>query len=241
MSPQTKSCETTGSVLLFFVVVVCVAIEGVALPTNGSIRGTTDKFSFALVQPFGSLSVNKAGCCPYSATPLALAIQNVTNFKTLFIIGAQKGGTTWLFHLLRQHPSFIAAIPPNRQGSQAKSAKTKTVVANNAKNQPIKEPNFFNSFRMPIIGLDNYLRMFNVPKLRTHWLLDATPDYIATPIAACRLRTVFPNARFVITLKDPVHRAFSAYYMLKYAACSVLDLVSMLPQCSKLGNCFAMC
>ncbi len=46
--------------------------------------------------------------------------------------------------------------------------------------------------------------------------LDATPEYLPTPAAACRIASAFPNAKLVVVLKDPVVRALSAWNMFDY-------------------------
>ncbi|GAX77033.1 hypothetical protein CEUSTIGMA_g4480.t1 [Chlamydomonas eustigma] len=43
--------------------------------------------------------------------------------------------------------------------------------------------------------------------------MDGTPDYLHIPSAACRIKATFPNARFIVLLRDPVSRAFSHWNM----------------------------
>ena len=43
--------------------------------------------------------------------------------------------------------------------------------------------------------------------------LDATPDLIHVPSAACRIAAAFPRARLVAVLRDPVQRALSNWNM----------------------------
>jgi hypothetical protein len=56
------------------------------------------------------------------------------------------------------------------------------------------------------------------PDLRAKVYLDGTPDYMQIPAAACRIRSLFPNARLLVLLKDPAMRAFSAWNMLQVRA-----------------------
>ncbi|KAG1660123.1 hypothetical protein FOA52_003783, partial [Chlamydomonas sp. UWO 241] len=56
------------------------------------------------------------------------------------------------------------------------------------------------------------------PWNRTATFIDATPDYLHIPAAACRLSAAFPKARLLLVLRDPVRRAFSAHNMMKLEA-----------------------
>lgn len=46
--------------------------------------------------------------------------------------------------------------------------------------------------------------------------LDATPDYMHVPSAACRIASVFPKAKLVVMIKDPVMRALSGWNMVRH-------------------------
>lgn len=46
--------------------------------------------------------------------------------------------------------------------------------------------------------------------------LDATPDYMHIPSAACRIASVFPKAKLVVMIKDPVMRALSGWNMVRH-------------------------
>ena len=46
--------------------------------------------------------------------------------------------------------------------------------------------------------------------------LDGTPDYLHIPAAACRIAAAFPDARFIVLLKDPVQRALSHHSMIMH-------------------------
>ena len=45
--------------------------------------------------------------------------------------------------------------------------------------------------------------------------IDGTPDYLHLPTSACRISQVFPNAKLIIVLRDPVMRALSQWNMLR--------------------------
>lgn len=115
----------------------------------------------------------------------------------LFLIGAQKAGTTFLATLLGQHEGICLAEP--------------------------KEPHFFTQNWER--GERWYREFFTRPELQ--WLLDASPSYSAAPLPGQfegrakphptagvpkRILDASPEARFIYIMRDPVKRAYSAYW-----------------------------
>jgi hypothetical protein len=106
------------------------------------------------------------------------------------IIGAQKAGTTALHSYLRRHPGIAGVIP--RPSALA---------------QHIKEVHFFDKNYEK--GVRWYRAQF--PKRSEGgFIIEATPNYI-TPHAALRLHALLPEAKLVLSLRDPVDRAYSRY------------------------------
>ena len=102
------------------------------------------------------------------------------------IIGAQKCGTTYFYHLLSQHPYVEPAAK--------------------------KELHFFNDLFEE--GVDWYRRCFPQPRLkdgRRTITGEATPSYLSHPHAARRMAEVIPHARLIALLRNPVDRAYSHY------------------------------
>ena len=125
------------------------------------------------------------------------------------IIGAQKAGTTTLYHLLRGHPAIF--MPE------------------------VKEPGFFirgfpdpvrfQTLRRPDDGrtattigsrgaawstLEEYAALFE-PGAELPLRGEASTPYLPSPYAARRIAEVLPDIRLIVLLRDPVERAFSAY------------------------------
>jgi len=101
------------------------------------------------------------------------------------IIGAQKCGTTSLFH-------YLAGIEDVHMARE-------------------KEVHFFD--RHFARGLDWYESRFRAgdgPAPR--WLGEATPLYIFHPWAMSRIRETLPGCRLVVVLRNPVDRAYSHYH-----------------------------
>lgn len=117
----------------------------------------------------------------------------------VFLIGAQKAGTTFLAGLLDQHPRIALASP--------------------------KEPHYFTQHRDR--GLQWYRRCFP-ENVDTRILVDASPSYSAAPRLADardaeqpsnpyvgvphRIAQVSPHARFLYVVRDPVARMHSGYW-----------------------------
>jgi hypothetical protein len=107
------------------------------------------------------------------------------------IIGAQKAGTTSLYHYLAQHPQIYVS--------------------------PIKEPNFFASegekpdpSRPSINDIDDYENLFDgVSDERA--IGEASPWYLYSPKARERIKHYIPQAKLIAILRDPAERAYSQF------------------------------
>ncbi len=106
----------------------------------------------------------------------------------LYLIGAQKAGTTTLAFLLDQHPDIALSDP--------------------------KEPGYF--VDPDAKGLEWYRGCF--PAKLPAMLLDASTGYTmmaaqsgADDSVPLRIKAAAPDARFIYVLRDPVDRTISAY------------------------------
>ncbi|HEV2436342.1 MAG TPA: sulfotransferase [Verrucomicrobiae bacterium] len=106
----------------------------------------------------------------------------------LFIVGAQRSGSTYLYHLLDSHPDVSMAKPVR------------------------PEPKFFLSDDLYCRGRRFYEETyFTAFSGRTSYLGEKSTSYIESPIAARRIRDFYPDARILMILRDPVQRAWSNY------------------------------
>jgi len=108
-------------------------------------------------------------------------------WPNLFIVGAPKGGTTTLWRYLDQHPDIFMC--------------------------PAKEPNFFLDPTPPVRvpTEDAYLRLFSGAG-DERWLGEASGRYFSDPATPGLIEATVPEARIVISLRDPVERAYSSYW-----------------------------
>jgi hypothetical protein len=104
------------------------------------------------------------------------------------IIGAQKGGTSFLYHLLTQHPLVEPAVR--------------------------KEVRYFEGLFG--LGVEWYRWCFAQPKWkdgRRTITGEATPSYLFHAPVAKRMAETVPQARLIALLRNPVDRAYSHYQM----------------------------
>ena len=108
----------------------------------------------------------------------------------LFILGAGKCGTTSLHHALSGHPEIYLTR--------------------------VKEPSFFSSGFQVVANPIEYFNLF--PETEGKRLYgEASHVYFSAPEAAPVLRQLFPDARFLLMVRDPVLRAHSLYrHMRRY-------------------------
>lgn len=124
---------------------------------------------------------------------------------SLFILGVQKCGTTTVADLLAQQPEIF--VPS------------------------VKETYFFCDESYYAKGEEWYLKEFYASKFTRSalYLCDATPFYLASEQAIQRLRQYTANdARYIVCLRDPVARAYSAYWHQRRLGNEPLDFESAL-------------
>ena len=112
-------------------------------------------------------------------------------WPNLFIVGAPRAGTTSLWRYLDRHPEIWMA--------------------------KVKEPNFFSGVRRPlnpdVHDEASYLRLF-APGADCRVRGEASNSYFYAEDVPERIKRVNPEARFLISLRDPVERTYSGYWYL---------------------------
>ena len=113
-----------------------------------------------------------------------------------FIVGAPKAGTTALHSYLNDHPQVCMSVD--------------------------KEPNFFSHSEIAsqnlyydkknVASIEEYLQLFKC-KTAEKAIGEASVSYLYYPDVAKRIFAFNPNAKIIISLREPVSRAFSHYQM----------------------------
>lgn len=135
--------------------------------------------------------------------------QTLPNF---FIVGAPKAGTTSLYHYLCRHPDVFMS--------------------------PIKEPNYFcyqdtraqklYHKEKGIGDWNKYVSLFQHNNGRKKAVGEASVAYLFYPQVPQRIHQKIPHARIIISLRNPVERALSHYFMeykLGYVNVPLADVV----------------
>lgn len=136
---------------------------------------------------------------PFDAA-FALRMRQNRALPGALVIGGQKCGSTSLYAYLEQHPQLagVHMYPAYDRKAWVK-----------------KEVHYFNHERMYQRGARWYRAHFDLPKPGVI-NFEATPAYLNHPDAPQRVHELLPEAKFIVSLRDPVTRAFSAYHhMLK--------------------------
>ncbi|EON13585.1 MULTISPECIES: sulfotransferase [Pandoraea] len=108
--------------------------------------------------------------------------------KNLFIVGAQRSGSTYLYQLLDEHPGVSMAHPVR------------------------PEPKFFLNDELVLKGREYYEReYFKDRDARTIYLGEKSTSYIERDDVARKIKQFYSDARILMILRDPVSRAYSNY------------------------------
>lgn len=111
---------------------------------------------------------------------------------TFIVAGAPKAGTHSLYDYLRKHPEVF--MPD------------------------IKEPRYFafkgvrDRYRYPIETFEEYQALFARAE-GCKAIGEASSIYMASPVAAERIKAVMPDVKLIFTLREQVQRTFSIYHM----------------------------
>ena len=97
-------------------------------------------------------------------------------------VGAQRSGTSWIYACLYEHPEICA---------------------------PMKEIHFFSRPRYEK-GIAWYLAHFAKCKEGTK-KGEYSTSYLYSPVAAERIHKDFPEVKLVVSLRNPIDRAYSQY------------------------------
>lgn len=110
----------------------------------------------------------------------------------LFIIGAQRAGSTSIYDLLRRTEGIFMS--------------------------PVKEPHYFSSIAdkylspKPIRDKKKYIELFKHAK-EDQLVGEASPTYLTDLKSAELIHQIIPNAKIIMILRDPVERAYSQYLL----------------------------
>ncbi len=114
----------------------------------------------------------------------------------LFIVGAPKAGSTFLYEKIKQHPALFY---------------TQTKELNYFSQQELEAESYYRDFR--IKDKEKYLDLYKKVSREQKYAIDASVSYFAYPKVPQRIHEFNPEAKIIIMLRNPVKRAFSHYLM----------------------------
>ncbi|VEP14170.1 Sulfotransferase [Hyella patelloides LEGE 07179] len=125
--------------------------------------------------------------------------ENIRRYQGLFrvlpdfmIVGAQKAGTTSLFHYLKQHPQIIDSNPSEVHFFDYKYQKGLLLYKSYFPTKIEIEQQQNNLNRKVITG-------------------ETSPSYLFYPFVAKRIAKTLPKIKIIILLREPIARAYSHY------------------------------
>jgi len=111
-------------------------------------------------------------------------------WPNLFIVGAQKSGTSSIHEYLAQHPQIFMS--------------------------PLKEPGFFHGnvskYTEPFVLRNEKKYLDNFKKAKNEIFLGESTSYLQDPDSAKLISEKISNPKIIIILRDPIERLYSHYF-----------------------------
>ena len=132
-----------------------------------------------------------------------------------FIVGGSKCGTTNMSYYLNEHPDvFISKL---------------------------NEPYYFSRFDVPnnfkresmITDYKEYSELFKKGK-NCKAVGEASSVYLASPHAASEIKKTYPDAKIIISLRNPIERAHSSYFSYQFMKPNEQSFMEMIKTHEKL-------
>jgi hypothetical protein len=145
------------------------------------------------------------------------------------VLGTKRGGTTSLFHNLLTHPDVVRMFPERR----------------------LKSPMYFAShygngerWYRSHFATRPYRTVLGAARRRPTVTGDADPYYLYHPAVPQRVKSLMPEARLIVMLRDPVKRAYSHYWervangveTLDFEAALAAEPTRLAPELSRLDD-----
>lgn len=127
---------------------------------------------------------------------------HIEHRPNLFIVGAQKSGTSALAAWLREHSQVLMSYP-KEPGYLAFGERGYPYLNGYGKQSPASQ--------WVIKSEQEYLALFAKASDKNKILGEASTWYLAVPGTAKRIQQMSPNAKIVMILRNPVDRAYSAW------------------------------
>jgi hypothetical protein len=132
-----------------------------------------------------------------------------------FIVGGSKCGTTNISYYLNSHPKIFFS--------------------------ELNEPYYFCQWDVPekynrssmITDMKKYLELFKNVK-NEKIIGEASSPYLSCPHAALEIKKAFPNSKILISIRNPIERAHSAYFSYKFMKPTKQNFMEMIKMHEKI-------
>lgn len=127
-----------------------------------------------------------------------------------FMVGAPKAGTSSLYHYLVQHPGVFMSDPKEPHFFYNRESPGKSVLPESKRQAPLGKASRWNLANHSST-LSDYLRLFE-RAAEDQMAGEASTSYMWLPNAAQEIKTLQPQAKIIVLLRNPVERAYSHYW-----------------------------
>lgn len=117
------------------------------------------------------------------------------------IIGAEKAGTTSLYHYLKEHPEVYMSEEKEPFYFICKDGFPE-ILGNKIEND--------NFLKTRITSLKTYEKLFEKATVEKA-IGEASASYLYVPEAARNIKNIIPNAKLIVVLRHPIERAYSNF------------------------------
>lgn len=145
----------------------------------------------------------------------------MTQHQPLFLVGAAKAGTTSLAMALAAHPG-IAELAIKEPGHYCRDLHETQFSEAYTKLLAFDETRYFQQSTLSqrhiafVASAENY-RKLQLQSAReqpeARYVLDASTAYLYSTTAAAEIHAAHPQAKIIVTLRNPISRAYSHYNM----------------------------
>lgn len=130
---------------------------------------------------------------------------SLRKFKVDFIgIGAGKSGTTWVAHMLDQHPDICVSEPKEVCYFNAEAISPAEFHGKGRREQSINR-----NHTRPLSWYELHFRHCKEGQI----IGEYSPGYFYDPQAPRAIKEAFPGVKLIVALRNPIDRAYSDYWM----------------------------
>lgn len=139
------------------------------------------------------------------------------NFPNMFVVGVAKAGTTSLYHYMKQHPEiYLSPIKETHYFStdikvEDFSSLYKTHTFLDLASYFSKKP--YQELALSFIRKEEHYKALFEDRTEEKIIGECSPSYLYSESALKNIQTYNPDAKIIVSLRNPITRSFSHYLM----------------------------